>query len=105
VGVDIDILYTGARPGEKLYEELFFSAECASPTKHPKILRAENMEFRASVRGVDNLIRAARQNWPDQELRQLLSELVPDYVPSVIAPAKVRPTPEYSPILNRAAKV
>src|SRR5206468_4108863 len=39
-GSDIDIQFTGIRPGEKLYEEMFFSDEFAVPTEHPKVLRA-----------------------------------------------------------------
>jgi FlaA1/EpsC-like NDP-sugar epimerase len=37
---DIDIVVTGARPGEKLSEELFYDPAQAAPTRHPKILRA-----------------------------------------------------------------
>lgn len=36
-GVDIDIVYTGLRPGEKLYEELLASEELTLPTHHDKI--------------------------------------------------------------------
>lgn len=36
---DIEIVEVGKRPGEKLYEELFYDATSATPTKHPKILR------------------------------------------------------------------
>jgi hypothetical protein len=39
-GPRIDVRFTGARPGEKLYEEMFFSAENAEPTAHPKVLRS-----------------------------------------------------------------
>ena len=35
---DIDIVFTGVRPGEKLFEELSVEAESAARTKHPKIL-------------------------------------------------------------------
>ena len=42
VGRDIEIKFTGVRPGEKLYEELFFGAEMATPTTHPKVLRARH---------------------------------------------------------------
>ena len=42
VGTDIEIRFTGTRPGEKLYEELFFDSESAIPTDHPKVLRAKN---------------------------------------------------------------
>ncbi len=37
---DIRIVYTGLRPGEKLFEELFDRSECVEPTCHPKIKRA-----------------------------------------------------------------
>jgi FlaA1/EpsC-like NDP-sugar epimerase len=42
-GKDIRIEFTGVRPGEKLFEELYFSAEKVHPTGHPRIfcLRAE----------------------------------------------------------------
>lgn len=36
---EIEIVFTGLRPGEKLYEELLIEAE-ATPTRHPKIFRA-----------------------------------------------------------------
>lgn len=38
VGKDIEIKYTGLRPGEKLYEELLAQEENTLPTHHPKIL-------------------------------------------------------------------
>lgn len=37
LGVDIDIVYTGLRPGEKLREELALASEVSVPTPHPKI--------------------------------------------------------------------
>jgi FlaA1/EpsC-like NDP-sugar epimerase len=37
VGEDISIQFTGARPGEKLYEELMLDDEAAAETQHPKI--------------------------------------------------------------------
>ena len=40
VGVDIDIVFTGLRPGEKLYEELLNTGENTLPTYHPKIMKA-----------------------------------------------------------------
>ena len=41
VGRDIEIKFTGIRPGEKLYEEMFFHEENAVATDHPKVLRAK----------------------------------------------------------------
>jgi len=50
-GVDIDIKYTGLRPGEKLYEELLNDAENTLPTHHEKILIAKVRE--ASVTNIE----------------------------------------------------
>ncbi|HOY49952.1 MAG TPA: nucleoside-diphosphate sugar epimerase/dehydratase, partial [Flavobacteriales bacterium] len=58
VGKDIEIVYTGLRPGEKLYEELLNDKENTLPTHHPQIMRAKVQEFdHAIVRAqVDDLI-------------------------------------------------
>ncbi len=45
VGKDIEIVYTGLRPGEKLYEELLNDQENTMPTHHPQIMRATVQEF------------------------------------------------------------
>lgn len=39
---DIEIVVTGKRPGEKMYEELFYDETSAARTQHPKILRSTN---------------------------------------------------------------
>ena len=44
--VDIQIRFTGIRPGEKLYEEMFFDDEHAMPTTHSKLLCSRNAELR-----------------------------------------------------------
>jgi FlaA1/EpsC-like NDP-sugar epimerase len=80
VGADIEIHFTGVRPGEKLYEELFFDSESAVPTDHPKVLRAKNgMLPIGSTSMVDALVEAARVGRPDHEIRGLLLRLVPDF--------------------------
>ena len=45
LGIDIQIQYTGLRPGEKLYEELLNVAENTIPTHHKKILKAKVREY------------------------------------------------------------
>lgn len=45
VNEDIEIQFTGLRPGEKLYEELHVTGEKHLPTRHPKIMVAEKVTF------------------------------------------------------------
>jgi FlaA1/EpsC-like NDP-sugar epimerase len=44
-GSDIEIKFTGLRPGEKLYEELFHESEALVATTHPKIMLSESREM------------------------------------------------------------
>jgi FlaA1/EpsC-like NDP-sugar epimerase len=83
-GVDVDIEFTGIRPGEKLFEEMFFSHEVAEPTDHPKILRARNGQSQYnSGELIQRLIDAARGGGDDACVRRFLHEIVPDFVGSV----------------------
>ena len=92
VGKDVEIQFTGVRPGEKLYEELFFDAEHATPTDHPKVLRARNAALSGDVALLtEELVQAASERRPDQELRALLRRLVPDYEPALPLPLSAPP--------------
>lgn len=88
--VDIDILITGLRPGEKLYEELLLDEEGIEKTAHNKIyvghplpanptlkamLDAEenNESIEGNVRKVSDL--------SETEVKKWLSEIVPNYTP------------------------
>ena len=82
--VDIKIVYTGLRPGEKLYEELLMGAEGLQDTPNKLIHIAEPIEmddaaFEMSVR---DLIRAAESEMQDP--RPLITELAPTYHPGSI---------------------
>jgi FlaA1/EpsC-like NDP-sugar epimerase len=80
VGIDIEIRFSGTRPGEKLYEELFFGSESAVPTDHPKVLRARNGVLPIGLSTVvDVLVDAARKGRADEDIRELLVRLVPDF--------------------------
>src|SRR2546423_7310605 len=82
VGTDIEIRFTGMRPGEKLYEEMFFSAENVLATDHPKILGGGNGILPEGImRRIEALVAAAEAEHPDEELRKLLRNLVPDFHP------------------------
>jgi FlaA1/EpsC-like NDP-sugar epimerase len=87
VGTDIQIQFCGVRPGEKLYEEMFFSAENVIATNHPKVLRARNGILPDGVlRRIEGLVHAAESERPEEELRQLLRTLVPDFHPHPTPP-------------------
>jgi FlaA1/EpsC-like NDP-sugar epimerase len=62
--VDVAIEYTGLRPGEKLYEELWTEVESPGPTAHPGILRATSSEALPARldREVARLLNAAADN-------------------------------------------
>ena len=78
--VDIELRETGMRPGEKLYEELFFADADVAPTVHPKILRARDAEASDhSIADIEALIQAARENRSAGKIRRLILKLVPEY--------------------------
>ena len=82
VGADIEIKFTGVRPGEKLYEEMFFTAENVLPTDHPKVLRARNgLLADGVIRRINALTSSTDQGRPEDEVRKLLQALVPDFHP------------------------
>jgi FlaA1/EpsC-like NDP-sugar epimerase len=81
-GIDIEIKYTGLRPGEKLYEELLNDAENTLPTHHEKILiakmrSAEVIELQESF---DQLFSLAAS--PDSVLDMVakMKEMVPEFL-------------------------
>lgn len=78
-GDDIEIVYTGLRPGEKLYEELFHESERLAGTSHPKILLANSrlMDLAALERTLDTLAQACDE-CDDNRVHALLCELVPE---------------------------
>ena len=80
-GEDIEIRYTGIRPGEKLYEEVLFGDEDVRETAHPTVIRvlAADPEPELQHR-IDELIRlAAFTPAEDARLRESIIELVPDF--------------------------
>jgi FlaA1/EpsC-like NDP-sugar epimerase len=79
-GEDIEMVFTGLRPGEKLFEELRIEGEDMQRTAHPKISIWKNIPMdRDRLRqGITELVSiAARQN--REEIAQKIKELVPEY--------------------------
>lgn len=78
-GEDIEIVYTGLRPGEKLFEELFHSKESLQDTPHHKILLAESrMVDWHYVEKIIQEMRDACDTYNEKELKELLKYLVPE---------------------------
>jgi FlaA1/EpsC-like NDP-sugar epimerase len=92
-GEEIEIVYTGLRPGEKLYEELFHESEQLAGTSHPKILLANSRrldpEYVESM--LDQMAIACERN-DNRHIYDLLCELVPEhqsqYYNTILPPAK-----------------
>ncbi|MDG9925355.1 MULTISPECIES: nucleoside-diphosphate sugar epimerase/dehydratase [unclassified Pseudomonas] len=78
---DIDIEFTGLRPGEKLYEELLIG-DNVSPTCHPMIMRAseEHLSWE-TMKGVLDEMRTVLAKDDYDRVRQLLRETVSGYAP------------------------
>jgi FlaA1/EpsC-like NDP-sugar epimerase len=78
---DIKIIYTGLRPGEKLYEELLASSENTLPTHHQQILigKVREYEFAEVKQFIDELILLFNsQN--NQLIVSKMKEIVPEFV-------------------------
>lgn len=81
VGKDIEIAYTGLRPGEKLFEELFLPDEEYQKTEHEKLLVVKNASKNIPsqlLQNVADLLQSASIN-DSMEIRLLLQKLVPGY--------------------------
>lgn len=77
----IDIEYVGIRPGEKLFEELYFDEEESLETSHPKVRAAYHRSYSvaevlASIEQLGQLLHC-----PDSQVRRKLKEIVPEYTP------------------------
>ena len=88
---DIEIVFTGLRPGEKLHEELITEGENIVPTAHEKIMvlkpdgnwggHGSREAFRKWIeKGVKDLTRMAEKQ-DAKGLKEKLHELVPEYTP------------------------
>lgn len=81
VGEDIEIKYTGLRPGEKLYEEVLSNKENTIPTNHDRIRVAKVREYEYEEVNVilDKLVHLAHDvKIPDMVI--LMKETVPEFI-------------------------
>jgi FlaA1/EpsC-like NDP-sugar epimerase len=106
LGHDIDIVFTGTRPGEKLYEELFVGGESYDRTRHEKIFIATNASHflpRELDTGIKRLIDAAANDNP-MLIKYELRHLIPEYqgVDKPLKPRPIEPPPLAHPILSES---
>jgi FlaA1/EpsC-like NDP-sugar epimerase len=85
---EIDINFTGLRPGEKLYEELIADGESSMPTKHKKVRVAKARKFDASLL-IDLLAWVKSSDHFDEDvLKKNLSYWIKEYSPNLNAKQK-----------------
>ena len=79
-GVDIDITYTGLRPGEKLHEELYIKGEGLSPTDHPniRVWQSRPEDWEALVKALPDLL-ALADPAETAQIKSKLAGLVPEF--------------------------
>jgi FlaA1/EpsC-like NDP-sugar epimerase len=94
-GRDIEIVFTGLRPGEKLYEELYHADAEYLPTPHPKIFTVQappcsHAKLRAQLQQLARVVER-----PAEEVIAALRRIVPDYRPN--RPLQAEPPDEAAP--------
>lgn len=78
---DIAIRFTGLRPGEKMYEELFKSSENLLPTHHPKIMKAQRCEVGQSFSSLLAKLVASAMHHDERAVIANIRGIVPEYRP------------------------
>lgn len=80
-GKDIEIKFTGLRPGEKLFEELLNKKEEVVPTHHKKILiaRVAEYDYYTVNKSIDALIAEAFKT-NDENVVRLMKKMIPEYI-------------------------
>jgi FlaA1/EpsC-like NDP-sugar epimerase len=77
--IDIPIHFTGLRPGEKMFEELFKDSENLLATHHPKILKAHKSKIEDHFSDMVSELVISAQDYDDKTVRSMIRSIVPEY--------------------------
>ena len=104
---DIEIVFTGLRPGEKLHEELYYRSEEWGATTHEKILKFRNGTQPAGgvlprIRLMEHALMNSPAHEMDDAVRRALTDLIPEFRGTTRHDGR-RPVPGRTPI--RAAYI
>ncbi len=83
--VDIPIVFSQVRPGEKLFEEILSAEEGVESTNYEKILRtrsANKISEEVLMEKINLLIKMSYESNQEDEIIKLLKEIIPTYKPS-----------------------
>ena len=89
--VDIPIVFSGLRPGEKLFEELLGAEEGSEPTEHARIFKARNPRVKPdeeTFHKIDMLINGCRDGQDRAHIVDGLMSIVPTYKPQAVGIGK-----------------
>jgi FlaA1/EpsC-like NDP-sugar epimerase len=79
--VDIEIKFSGVRPGEKLYEELRHTDESHEPTEHPRIFRLRAEAPAPELQGRLAELAAVAATGDRAAMKEAMRQMVPEYTP------------------------
>jgi len=79
--VDIEIKFSGVRPGEKLYEELRHTDESHEPTEHPRIFRLRAEAPAPELQGRLAELAAIAASGDRPAMKEAMRRMVPEYTP------------------------
>lgn len=81
LGQDIQIVFTGLRPGEKIEEELLADQENTLPTHHPKIMigKVRTYNFESVTEQINHLLEVTKQQ-NSIDIVSCMKEIVPEYL-------------------------
>jgi FlaA1/EpsC-like NDP-sugar epimerase len=82
-GTDIEVKFTGVRPGEKLYEELRHTEESHEPTDHPRIFRLKTGRDASEPDSWLSELAASVKSGDPASMKAAMQRIVPEYTPSM----------------------